>query len=70
MSGQPKTLPPGPVRRSATPVLEFEIVRHPNGRMASLRVLVGRSFGALVLSLLALWRGNDLAAVLKGLIHW
>jgi hypothetical protein len=52
------------------PTFGLEIVRHSNGRLASLKVQVGRSFGALVVSLIALWRGGDLLAVLKACIHW
>jgi sigma54-dependent transcription regulator len=71
MNHQPKAPPLRTGRVGAvSPAFEFEIHRHSNGRVASLKVHVGRSFGALILSVVALWRGNDLSSALKGLISF
>ena len=62
------TQPAAVVRAMASRAFELEILRHPNGKVASLKVHVGRSFGALILSFLALCRGHECGAAIRGLI--
>lgn len=69
MTARPKATPEVP-RRAAGTAFELEVTRHPNGRVASLKVHIGRSFGTLILSLVAICRGNEFAVAVKGLISW